>query len=54
VLICDIMDSQCDGGQKFSRWRMVQEEQIADGMKLSLWRMVQVERFLMYHGQLFS
>jgi hypothetical protein len=53
-LIYGIMDSQCVGGQTFSRWRMVQEEHIVDGLTFSLWRMVQVDRLLMYHGQLFS
>jgi hypothetical protein len=48
------MDSQCVGGQTFSRRRMVQTEQIVGGQVFSLWRMVQVDSLLTYHGLVFS
>jgi hypothetical protein len=53
-LIYGIMDSQCAGGQTFSRRRMVQAEQIVGGQTFSLWRMVQVDKLLTYHGLVFS
>jgi hypothetical protein len=47
------MDSQCACGHTFSRWRMVQIEQIVVGQVFSLWRMVQVDSLLTYHGLVF-